>query len=332
MKTHQPKQIRKPVIIICGPTASGKTGLSIKIAEEIKTNLNKRSQVINADIGQFYKPMEIGTAKPKWQEMPIKHNLFDIINKPVDLNSFEYKNLVIKKTNEIKDLDEVPIIVGGSMFYVQSMFLEINPDADTPVDRSVAEKPEELWAKLNEIDPERAKNIHPNDKYRVKRAIDIWKETGKKPSLYRPKLIPPFDFIIVFINTEREELYKRIEQRTDEMFENNAWINETRALKNTEWEAFLKQKKLIGYPEILEWLDTENLDSIPELIKTIKKKTRHYAKRQITFWKKLRKLLLEEKLSRGNNSDISWDIIEITDLKESGRKKILNTFERACQR
>lgn len=285
-------------LIITGPTASGKTDLSLRIAEEFLAKTGRNSQIINADIGQFYTPLAVGTAKPDWQNMPVKHHLFDLIDEPKDLNVVQYRTMIADLVKKISDEGDLPIIVGGSLFYIRSLFfppIEESPPKDpAEVVPLGAEERQKLWEELHEIDPVRAEALHPNDAYRVQRAIDIWKSTGKKPSEQQPLYEPPFSARILFLDFDRDFLYNRINLRTEIMIGKEGWLNETRKMKNTEWEPFLKRKKLIGYPEIIEWIENgEQEGQIPDLIREIQKKTRHYAKRQIAFWKKFRNLLSE---------------------------------------
>jgi tRNA dimethylallyltransferase len=281
-------------LIISGPTASGKTELSLEIAKTLEKRFGKKTQIVNADVGQFYTPLSIGTAKPDWQNMPVRHHLFGILDDPKDLNVVSYRKIIIDTVDSIWREGEIPIIVGGSLFYIKSLFFP--PMLGTNEHARVKSEPGN-WDKLYEIDPERAMAIHPNDSYRINRALALWKQTGKKPSELEPEFDPPFSARIIFIDLDRELLYKRINLRTEQMIglsdSGDSWIEETKGLKSTEWERFLKQKKLIGYPEIFDWIDCgEKVEQIPDLIKLIQVKTRNYAKRQITFWKKFRNLLL----------------------------------------
>lgn len=291
---------KKYALFISGPTASGKTDLSLALAKKISDDLGITSQIINADIGQFYKPLSVGTAKPDWENMPYQHHLFDVLDEPKDLNVVTYRSMILELIEKIWKKGDLPIVVGGSLFYIRSIFFppmegdetskEIVPSEDiTPEERI------ELWEKLKNIDPKRADDIHPQDVYRVRRALAVWERTGQKPSEQEPGCEFPFSSRILFVNLDREELYNRINLRTEQMISGHetagGWIEEAKSLKNGPWEQFLKRKKLIGYPEIFEWLESEKRDEIPELIRLIQQKTRNYAKRQITFWKKFRTLI-----------------------------------------
>ena len=264
------------VLIITGPTASGKTDLSLALASEYD------AEIINGDMGQFYAPIAIGTAKPDWQHQSVPHHLFDILDTPSDCTVTQYRRLVCDKVREILARGKKPIIVGGSLFYIKSLFF---PPVDLPpIDTSLITDETDLWEQLNKVDPERAKQVHPNDHYRLKRALAIYKTTGTRPSELLPKYCPPFSAHVMFLDPPTDWLYARINKRTEVMI-HGGWIEETQKLLDTEWEQFLIAKGLIGYPEIITWLrGSKKQDELPELISQIAKQTRDYAKRQRTFW------------------------------------------------
>jgi len=265
-------------LIITGPTASGKTDLSLKVSENIS------SEIINADVGQFYEKLSVGTAKIDWKNQKIPHHLFDIIKQPENLDCFNYRKMVFEKIEEITSRKNLPIIVGGSQFYLRSIFfpphknIKINENKD--VDYS--------WEFLNKLDSERAEKIDSKDTYRIQRAIDICLSTGKQSSELEPEFELPLNVRIIFIEQNREQLYEKINLRTDKMIKEGGWVKEVENLKNSDWEKFLKIKKLIGYSEILDWIEKGEKNDIDILISEIQKKTRNYAKRQITFLKKFR--------------------------------------------
>jgi len=284
------------MLFISGPTASGKTNFSLKLEKKLSEQCNIQSEIINADIGQFYLPLSIGTAKPDWKNMPIKHHLFDIVDQPKDYNVVAYKKLLLTIAKTIWNKGKLPIVVGGSLFYIQSIFFppknEIGDSKNNFIKEDGDEDSKNLWERLYQIDPKRAQTIHHSDTYRIKRALTIWEGTGKKPSEYEPEFKREFHARIVFINLPKDILYKRINMRTQEMITKKGWIEEVQNLKNTPWEPFILKKKLIGYPEIFEWVNTgAKKKEIPALITIIQQKTRNYAKRQVTFWKKLRTIL-----------------------------------------
>lgn len=286
------------ILFITGPTASGKTNFSLQVADALERRAGRKAQIINADVGQFYTSLSVGTAKPDWRNLPVQHHLFDILDSPEECNVFAYRDMVLSAAEKILKEGDLPIVVGGSLFYIRSIFF---PPAQQAGQREVERKSiilsederRALWERLKEIDPERASQIHANDTYRVMRAIDLWEKTGEKPSAYEPEFCSPCHTRVVFLDLKREELFDRIGRRTKQMILEDGWIDEVKELRNSSWEKFLLMKKFIGYSEIFSWLARgEEALKIDDLIGLIQKKTRHYAKRQITFWKKFRNLLL----------------------------------------
>jgi len=280
---------QKFIIIIFGPTAVGKSSFAESIACKIP------SQIINCDIGQFYTPLSIGTAKPDWKSSDIKQHLFDIIDEPKYFDVCQYRNMLFKQAEKIWQDNEIPILVGGSGFYLKSLFFP-------PVDQCLQteeEIPKEigdenLWEALHKIDPKRAAEIDKNDTYRIKRALNIWEKTGKKPSEFVPTFDFPSNFLFIFLNRDRKELYERINQRVLQMIDEGL-VPEVEALLGTEWESFLHKKKIIGYNAILEYLQgNQTKENLQRAIESIQQRTRNYAKRQITFWKSFEKQLKEQ--------------------------------------
>jgi tRNA dimethylallyltransferase len=281
----------KKLIIIYGPTGVGKTDLSFSI-----NNLTS-IEIINGDVGQLYQPIAIGTAKPDWKNEAIPHHLFDYCTEPKDITVVEYRALILQKVEEIWERGATPVIVGGSGFYIKSLFFPPKQQSVSLPDVSMEEhgdgkSTEELWDILYQHDPERAQSLIVQDRYRIMRALDLVGK-GVKPSTLAPEYVPfPADVLLVFLSREREELYTRINQRVELMMQ-QGWIDEVRTLMGTNWESFLLRKKLIGYNDIIDYLasNDKNSELYDALIATIQKKTRNYAKRQCTFWRMLKKLL-----------------------------------------
>lgn len=275
------------VIIIAGPTASGKTGASLFLADHFPI------EIINADVGQFYTAVGIGTAKPDWRNQPVRHTLFDIIDEPVDINVCTYRSLVLAATASIASTGKIPCLVGGSLFYLKSLFFP--PQKLPPLTTEAAQQPHDdtlsCWEQLKAIDPVRAAQIHPNDTYRIMRALNLWRATGRKPSDCAPNFKPPFEACIIYIDRPLETLEANINERTVQML-NEGWIKETELLCGTPWESFLKNKKLIGYPEIFSWIEGgKDPKQYATLVTTIQQKTRQYALRQNLFWRTFKQQL-----------------------------------------
>lgn len=146
-----------------------------------------------------------------------------------------------------------------------------------------------LWDQLNAVDSERASKIHPHDIYRIKRGLAIWHATGMKPSLQKPKYNPPADYLLCSITRDRDELYNRINTRVGQMVD-AGWLEEVKSLINTQWHSFIQTKKFIGYPELIDF-HIHNASPKQEVLDVIAKKTRNYAKRQESYWRRLEKKL-----------------------------------------
>ena len=230
---------------------------------------------------------------------------------------------------------KVPIVVGGSTFYILSLFFppEVQSDSKGFYEKEKVES--NLWDRLYSVDPERAKKIHKNDSYRVARALNIWLSSGKKPSKFQPEYCPPAPYLFLNLERKRQDLYECINKRTEIMLE-DGWLEETQEIGGTSWELFLKEKKLIGYPEILDYLDDSKEYLYSDLVDRIKQKTRNYAKRQITFGKMiLRKLKTaqEEYKLQGKDSKSEYLTVSLTgsdqekDIQQLSDKIVLLTKE-----
>lgn len=278
-------------LILYGPTAVGKTDISLGIAQEID------AEIINMDVGQFYTPLSIGTAKPLWKTLPITHHLFDILDKPSNFSVIEYKERVFSLLKDIWSRKKTPIIVGGSGFYLYALFFNFNSQQDQEklsLTRDHKELYVSLWDYLNIVDPKRAACIHKNDRYRVIKALELFEGKNIQPSRAEPKFQTDFSADLVFLDRKRVELYDRINQRVSGML-SNGFLEEVGSLIDTPWEKFLLQKKLIGYNEIVDYLRNNGLFSLDTVEKLIAQRTRNYAKRQGTFWRYLcNKLSLEK--------------------------------------
>ena len=284
------------MLVIYGPTGVGKTDFALSIAEHIP------AEIINMDVGQFYTPLSIGTAKPDWQHNSVPHHLFDIIDSPRNFTVTEYRSLLYAKVKEVRDRGRLPILVGGSGFYLHALlFLLQAPLADIYTDiEALYPADTNLWQELFKIDPQRASDIDKADQYRIRRALTIWHATGKLPSSYVQSYAPEADFMIIFLERDRQELHKRINARVREMLA-QGWIEETQKLEHTPWQAFIQQKNLIGYREIFEYLSSSRTDQdFDAMVDTIATQTRQYAKRQFTFWRKLEREINKEKQYTGN--------------------------------
>ena len=293
------------VVVICGPTASGKTALSIELAKRIN------GEIVSADSMQIYDEMNIGTAKPDQEEMQgIKHYLIGNIKPTNRYSVSEFKKDAISAIKEIISKGKMPIVVGGTGLYVNSLVYGIDyPEIQTNLEyRKELEKIVEekglqyLFEKAVEIDKEAMKNISPNDKKRILRVLEIYKETGKtKTELEREsrKNGIPYDYKIFAINMPREILYDRINRRVDIMIEKGL-IDEVSSLYEKYGESLLTSMQAIGYKEVVEFLKGNCTKE--EMIEKIKMETRRYAKRQLTWFRKIENIQWLDRLNDIQNN------------------------------
>ncbi len=276
------------VIVICGPTASGKTALSIELAKKIN------GEIISSDSMQIYKDMNIGTAKPTVEEMQgIKHYLLDFVEPDKRYSVAEFKKDAEKAIEEILSKGKIPIVVGGTGLYVDSLIYGIeyqNIELDEKYRKKLEKIAEEqglqvLYKRAKEIDEEAIKKISPNDKKRITRILEIYKATGKNKTeqeIESRKKEVKYDFKVFAINMDREKLYERINKRVDIMIEQGL-IEEVKEITR-KYKEFPTAMQGLGYKEVVEYLDEKM--SKEEMIEKVKMETRRYAKRQITWFKK----------------------------------------------
>lgn len=280
---------QKFFIVLYGPTAVGKTDLSLSIAQQLS------AEIINMDVGQFYSPLSIGTAKPDWRSFSTPHHLFDTLDTPRDFSVTEYRQRVLETMELIWQRNHVPLLVGGAGFYLSSLLFPplARPSESIEALPVLTEESKNLWQELHAVDPLRAAALHPHDTYRIQRALQIWYSTQQKPSEYQALYQPPASHLVIFLTRDRSELYARINERVKIMI-HEGWIEEVKKLLESPWEAFLQKKRLIGYPELIDYINHEKTaEALQKTIETIQQKTRNYAKRQETFWRMLEKKLLK---------------------------------------
>lgn len=277
------------VIVICGATASGKSELAIKLAQELNT------EIISADSLAIYKKLDIGTAKPSEEERKlVKHHLIDCVDEKSSFSVGDYENLAMPILNSLLNQGKIPIICGGTGFYINSLIYDLsygNAGADKKIrekyKKIVAENGNEyLYSLLTSRDYESSLKISPNDVKRVIRALEIYDLTGKKKSEISDDKKPRFSFIAFMPEWEREKLYSRINLRVDLMLEKGL-IEE---VKNLISGGLTKENQCmqgIGYKETYDAIISGDYSNLAE---TIKQNTRRYAKRQITFFKKFENL------------------------------------------
>ena len=276
------------VIVICGPTASGKTALSIELAKKIN------GEIVSCDSMQIYKDMDIGTAKPTIEEMQgIKHYMLDFVSPDERYSVADYKKQAKQAIREIIEKGKVPIVVGGTGLYVDSLIYEIeyqNIEFDEKYRKQLEERSEKegleaLYNEAKKIDPEAITKISPNDKKRILRILEIYNATGKNKTEQEKesrKNEVEFDYKVYAISWDREKLYDRINQRVDIMIDQGL-IEEVRKIYS-KYNKFPTAMQGLGYKEVLEYL--EGKCNKQEMIDKIKQETRRYAKRQLTWFRK----------------------------------------------
>lgn len=289
------------VIIIAGPTGVGKTKLSISIAKALHT------KIINGDAFQVYKYMDILTAKIKEKEKSgITHYMFDILEPTEEFSVAEYQKQVRTLVDTLNDEGIIPIIVGGSGLYLDSVIYDYQfPETSSRESDSMYDEysNEELHEILEKLNPEAALKIHMNNRKRVIRAIELSKTTGTINS-FNNKLV--YDALVFFLEDERESLYEIINKRVDEMVANGL-LEEVKFL-NDHFALSKTAKGAIGLKELLPYLNNEiNLD---EAIDNIKKNTRHFAKRQFT-WYRNKDNVIHIKINRHNFDETVNQVLDI---------------------
>lgn len=279
----------KKLVVLTGPTAVGKTEISIELAKRIN------GEIISADSIQVYKCMDIGSAKITAEEMQgIRHYLIDILNPDEEFNVHIFQQLAKKSMEEIYANGKIPIIVGGTGFYIQSVLYDIKFDMTDDhheyrkyLENLVKEKGNRyLHTMLSEIDPESSQNIHFNNVKRVIRALEYYHDTGRRISEHNNEQHQnesPYNFAYFVLNDERELLYSRINSRVDKMIQSGL-VDEVRNLLEMGYGLELISMQGIGYKEIAEFL--EGKWTLEEAVELIKKNTRHFAKRQLTWFRR----------------------------------------------
>ena len=300
--------MNKPkVIVICGPTASGKTALSIELAKTIN------GEIISSDSMQIYKDMTIGTAKPDVEEMQgIKHYLLDFASPDTRYSVAEFKKDALKAINEILQKNKIPIIVGGTGLYINSLIygidytdIKIDEQYRAELEKIVEEKGLQfLYNEAEKIDKKAMEKISVNDKKRIMRVLEIYKATGKTKTEQEAesrKSEVEYDYKVFAIDIERKLLYDRINQRVDKMIENGLVQEVEELLK--KYDKFPTAMQGLGYKEVVEYLN--GYITLEEMIEKIKMETRRYAKRQLTWFRKDKQTVwLDGTLDIQNNINI----------------------------
>ena len=280
-------------LVISGPTASGKTALSVECAKRLN------GEIVSADALLVYKGLNIGTAKPSKGEMGgIPHYMIDVVAPTESFSVSDYERLALPILEDIISRGKVPVLVGGTSFYLDALLYK-RTLGGAPADEGVRKKyeaiferegKEALFSLLQEIDPASAEVLHPNDKKRVIRALEIYELTGKRKSEQHDERIPRLPVLAVGVDYPREALYARIDARVDEMIKSGL-VEEVEGLLESGIPENAQCMQGIGYKEVVEILKNSDLhstmsDKINAMSDIIKKNTRNYAKRQLTYLRK----------------------------------------------
>ncbi|MCR5196363.1 MAG: tRNA (adenosine(37)-N6)-dimethylallyltransferase MiaA [Pseudobutyrivibrio sp.] len=309
----------KDLIILTGPTAVGKTALSINLAKAVN------GEIISADSMQVYKHMDIGTAKVTKEEMDgVKHYLIDAIEPTEDFHVVRFKEMVEEAMAEIYRKGKIPIICGGTGFYIQAILYDIQ-FAEQEIDYTYRHELEDfaeekgneaLHDKLKKIDPESAEAIPAANRKRVVRALEYFHQTGEKFSVHNARekeRKSPYNFAYFVLNDDRKLLYNRIDKRVDIMM-STGLVDEVKALLEMGCKPGMTSMDGIGYKEMLTYLSGES--SLEDAVGLIKKNSRNYAKRQLTWFRREDEVVWLDKTILKSDEDILDSILKT--LKEKG--------------
>ncbi|MCI8637985.1 MAG: tRNA (adenosine(37)-N6)-dimethylallyltransferase MiaA [Coprococcus sp.] len=280
---------KKPLIVLAGPTAAGKTKLSLRLSQAVG------GEIISADSMQVYRHMDIGSAKIRKEEMEgVPHHLIDVLEPEEEFHVARFQDMAKRALQEIYARENIPILVGGTGFYIQALLYDIDfsrGEEDTEYRRMLEafarkEGAGALHERLRKVDPEAADMIHANNVKRVVRALEFYHQTGTRISEHNEKerqKESPYRFVYFVLNDDRGRLYDRIDRRVDQMMEEGL-VEEVAYLKERGCRKGMVSMQGLGYKEILAFLDGET--SLEEAIRLLKRDTRHFAKRQITWFKR----------------------------------------------
>lgn len=307
---------KKPLIVLTGPTAAGKTKASIGLAKAIG------GEIISADSMQVYKHMDIGSAKIRPEETEgIPHYLVDILEPWEEFHVVRFQQMAKTALEKIYANQHIPIVVGGTGFYIQALLYNIDfseNDGDDSYRKELEEEAknrggEILHERLKTVDPEAARQIHANNVKRVIRALEFYRQTGQKISEHNEKerrKESPYRFIYFVLTDDRKKLYERIDRRVDQMMEEGLTA-EVEALQKMGCTRDMVAMQGLGYKEILSYLEGEI--SLDEAVYLLKRDTRHFAKRQITWFKRERDVVWINKEEYAHDEEkILQDMIALT--------------------
>ena len=313
---------KQPLVILTGPTAVGKTSLSIALAKAIE------GEIISADSMQVYRGMDIGSAKIlPGERMGVSHYLIDELEPDEEFHVVRFQKLAKKYMAQIYERGHIPILVGGTGFYIQAVLYDIDfteNDSNTTYRQELekiatAKGTAYLHKLLEEKDPQSAIDIHPNNVKRVIRALEYYKKCGQPISEHNQQereKKSPYDFVYFVLNEDRKILYKRIDERVDQML-TDGLVDEVRSLKDRGFTRDMVSMQGLGYKEILDYLD--GYATLDEAVYRIKRDTRHFAMRQITWFKRERDVTWINKGDFENTKEILDYMLECVSKMIPGR-------------
>ena len=281
--------MKRPLIVLTGPTAVGKTSLSISLAKAVN------GEIISADSMQVYKKMDIGSAKIRPEEMQgVKHYLVDVLEPEEEFHIVKFQQMAKEAMEEIYEKGKIPILVGGTGFYIQAVTRDIDftEAQQENTYRAELEKlaetegAEYLHDRLKEVDPASADTIHANNVKRVIRALEFYHQNGTPISTHneeQKKQTSPYNLAYFVLNAPRDILYERIDKRVDQMLEEGL-VKEVEGLKREDCHRGMVSMQGLGYKEILAYLEGEY--PLEEAVRILKRDTRHFAKRQLTWFRR----------------------------------------------
>ena len=310
---------KKPLIVLTGPTAVGKTNLSIRLAKKIG------GEIISADSMQIYKKMNIGTAKISPEEMAgVPHYLVDELDPGEEFNVVAFQQMAKKAMKQIYENGHIPIVVGGTGFYIQALLYDVDFSEHETEEKYrqelVALEQEKgreyLYEMLKQADPEYAAIVHSNNVKRVIRAMEYYHETGRKLSEHNAQQrenSSPYQFVYLVLNDEREILYDRIDRRVDQMMEAGL-LQEVEALVKEGYERTLVSMQGLGYKEFFDYFDGKC--TLEETVDIIKRDTRRFAKRQLTWFRREKEVCWMNKQDYPDGDALFHEILKLLKEKE----------------
>lgn len=310
MRHLSERQVRfKPVVVMVGPTAVGKSRVAVEVAKAFET------EVLTADSRQVYRGMDVGTDKPvPGERQGVPHRLIDLVNPDESFNAGLYRRQALDEIERLYRDRRLPLVVGGTGFYVRTLLKGLcnAPPADPIVRAALRQEAKDqghdrLYARLVAVDPVAAARLHPRDESKVIRALEVWQISGRRMSDFQQEhgfAERPFSALVIGLNRDRDALYRRIEERIDWQLAHGL-IEETKQLLARGYQLDSAAMKGLGYRQVAEHLAGEY--DVAEMVRRFKRDTRHYSKRQLTWFRKepgIQWLTIEESESASHTAEL----------------------------